>query len=219
MTKLTSKEATLERIKRLGVLAVLRSPSAEAAMQTVEALAAGGILGIEITWSTPNAPQVVADLRSRFGDLLLLGMGTLTEAAHAAEAVAAGASFIVSPHTDAELARAMVGTGLACMFGALTPSEVWQAWRMGSDVVKLFPGSLGGPAYMQAIKAPFPQIPMMPTGGVSVTNVADWLRAGAVAVGAGSELCPKDLVLAGRFDEITRRAQEYVAAMAAARSA
>jgi 2-dehydro-3-deoxyphosphogluconate aldolase/(4S)-4-hydroxy-2-oxoglutarate aldolase len=212
------KSITLSRIRSLGVLAVLRSPSAQAAADTVAALVAGGITGIEITYSTPHAAQVVADLRGRFGDRILLGMGTLTEPRHVDEAVAAGAEFLVSPHTDATLAPAMVGSGLAVMCGALTPSEVWQAWKLGSDVVKLFPGSLGGPSYLQALKGPFPQIPMMPTGGVSTGNVADWFKAGAVAVGAGSELCPKDLVLAGRFNEISERARGYVAAIAAARA-
>jgi 2-dehydro-3-deoxyphosphogluconate aldolase/(4S)-4-hydroxy-2-oxoglutarate aldolase len=212
------RQSTLEQIRQLGVLAVLRSPSSEAALRTVEALVNGGVLGIEITYTTPNAAQVVSDLRSRFGDSILLGMGTLTEGAQSAEAREAGAAFVVSPHTDAELAQAMVGSGLAVMCGALTPSEVWQAWRLGSDVVKLFPGSLWGPAYMKALKGPFPQIPMMPTGGVSTDNVRDWFKAGAVAVGAGSELCPRDLVLAGRFEEITERARGYVAAIAEARA-
>lgn len=211
------KQATLDQIHELGVLAVLRSPSAELALRTVEALADGGITGIEITYSTPNAAQVVRDLHARFGETILLGMGTLTAPVQAQEALDAGAAFIVSPHTDPVLAQAMGASGLAVMCGALTPSEVWQAWQLGSDVVKLFPGSLGGPAYMQALKGPFPQIPMMPTGGVSTSNIADWFKAGAVAVGAGSELCPKELVLAGRFADITARARDYVAAIASAR--
>ncbi len=214
-----NKQETLARIGDLGLLAVLRSPSADLAVRTVEALVEGGVFGIEITYSTPNAPEVVRILSRRFGDAILLGMGTLTEPAHAAEALDAGARFVVSPHTEPELARAMAATGLPMMMGGLTPSEVMQAWRLGSDVVKLFPGSLGGPAYLKALKAPFPQIPIMPTGGVSRTNAADWFRAGAVAVGAGSELCPKEMVLAERFAEITALARDYVDAIAAARAA
>lgn len=213
------KLESLARIGELGLLAVLRSPSADLAVKTVEALVAGGVLGIEITYSTPDAAGVVRRLDAIFGESIVLGMGTLTEPRHAQEALDSGARFVVSPHTEAELAHAMVQTGLPVMMGALTPSEVFQAWRLGSDVVKLFPGSLGGPAYLKALKGPFPQIPMMPTGGVSRGNVGDWFKAGAVAVGAGSELCPREMVLAGQFDEITALARAYVEAIQAARAA
>jgi 2-dehydro-3-deoxyphosphogluconate aldolase/(4S)-4-hydroxy-2-oxoglutarate aldolase len=212
-----NKIETLARIQQAGVLAVLRGPSPELTVQAVEALVAGGVIGIEITYSTPKAAQVVRTLRDRYGDDIVLGMGTLTEPKHAAEALEAGASFIVSPHTEAELAHAMVATGLPVMMGGLTPTEVLLAHRLGSDVVKLFPGSLGGPAYMKALKGPFPHIPMMPTGGVSKENVGVWFKAGAVAVGAGSELCPKEMLMAGRFDEISALAQDFVRAIAAAR--
>ncbi len=212
-----NKEEQLARIRSLGLLAVLRGPSPELTVQMVEALVRGGVLGIEITYTTPNAPEVVRELDRRFADQILLGMGTLTRPENAAEAAAAGAKFLVSPHTEPELAGAMVATGLPLMMGALTPSEVMQSVRLGSDVVKIFPGSLGGPAYMKALKGPFPDIPMMPTGGVDQGNLAQWFAAGAVAVGAGSQLCPKHLALAGRFDEITAVAEKFVAAVAAAR--
>jgi 2-dehydro-3-deoxyphosphogluconate aldolase/(4S)-4-hydroxy-2-oxoglutarate aldolase len=211
------KQETLQKIQALGLLAVLRGPSPEVTMQMVEALVAGGVYGIEITYTTPNAPAVVAELAGRFGNRIVLGMGTLTRPQHAAEAQQAGAQFLVSPHTEAALARAMAATGLPIMMGALTPSEVVESARLGSDVVKLFPGSLGGPAYMKALKGPFPNIPMMPTGGVNKENLGDWFAAGAVAVGAGSQLCPKNLALAGKFDEITAVAHEFVTAVAAAR--
>ena len=212
-----SKAETLQKIQELGLLAVLRGPSLELTLKMVEALVAGGVFGIEITYTTPNAPEVVQQLDQRFDDQILLGMGTLTKPAHAAEAQQAGAKFLVSPHTEAELARAMVATRLPIMMGALTPSEVVESVRLGSDVVKLFPGSLGGSAYMKALKGPFPDIPMMPTGGVNKENVADWFAAGAVAVGAGGQLCPRSLALAGKFDEITAVAREFVTAVATAR--
>jgi 2-dehydro-3-deoxyphosphogluconate aldolase/(4S)-4-hydroxy-2-oxoglutarate aldolase len=214
-----SKQATVEKMGKLGLLAVLRSPSADLAVRTVEALVAGGVLGIEITYSTPDAAAVVRRLDALFGDTIVLGMGTLTEPRHAQEALDAGARFVVSPHTEPELARAMTATGLPAMMGALTPSEVMEAWRLGSDVVKIFPGSVGGPAYLKALKGPFPHIPMMPTGGVSQANVGQWFNAGAFAVGAGSELCPRERVLAGEFDAITAQARAYVEAIAAARAA
>ena len=211
------KQETLEKIKTLGLLAVIRGPSAELTIQMVEALAAGGVTGIEITYSTPNAPQVVQALNEKFGDRLVLGMGTLTEIRQVEEARLAGAQFIVSPICPPDLVKAMAASGLACMPGALTPSEVFQAYSLGADVVKIFPGSLVGPSYVKALKGPFPYIPMMPTGGVSAANVADWFAAGVVAVGAGSELCPPDLAKRGEWAEITRRAAEFNAVVQAAR--
>jgi len=144
-------------------------------------------------------------------------MGTLTQPGQAADAKTAGAAFLVSPHTESTLAEAMTKTGLAVMMGALTPSEVMQARTLGSDVVKIFPGSLGGPAYLKSLRGPFPDIPMMPTGGVSEKNLKEWFAAGAFAVGAGSNLCPKSLALSGEFSEITAIAKTYAAAIKAAR--
>jgi 2-dehydro-3-deoxyphosphogluconate aldolase/(4S)-4-hydroxy-2-oxoglutarate aldolase len=204
------KAEVLEKVKQLGLLAVIRGPSPELTVHMVEALIAGGVLGIEITYSTPNAEQVVSDLSRRFGGQILLGMGTLTKPEQAAAAKAAGATFVVSPVCEPVLLKSMVESGLLCMAGALTPTEVLRAYNLGSDVVKVFPGSLGGPAYIKALKGPFPYIPMMPTGGVSTSNVADWFTAGVVAVGAGSELCPPKLAKEGKFDEISQRAAEFV---------
>jgi 2-dehydro-3-deoxyphosphogluconate aldolase/(4S)-4-hydroxy-2-oxoglutarate aldolase len=183
----------------------------------VDALVAGGITGIEITFTTPNALDVVKALNQEFGSRILLGMGTLTQPDQAGGAKEAGARFLVSPHTEEKLATAMVATELPVMMGALTPSEVRKAWELGSDVVKLFPGSLGGPGYMKSLKGPFPDIPMMPTGGVSKENIKDWFAAGAFAVGAGSNLCPTSLALSGEFDQITKIANEYVQAIELAR--
>ncbi len=212
------KSEILTRIKDLGVLAVIRGPSAGLTVQMVAALVAGGVKGIEITYSTPDAEAVVAALAKQYGDDIVLGMGTLTETSQVASAKAAGARFLVSPVCDAELVKAMAGSGLLSMAGALTPTEVLQAYRLGADVVKIFPGSLGGPAYVKALKGPFPYIPMMPTGGVSAANVADWFAAGVVGVGAGSELCPPQLAKEGKFDEISRRAAEFVKVINSARN-
>lgn len=213
-----NKQEILERIKQLGLLAVIRGPSAALTVQMVEALVKGGVFGIEITYSTPDAENVVRTLSSRYGDQVVLGMGTVTKPEQAASAKAAGARFLVSPVCEPTLVKAMVDTGLLTMAGALTPTEVLQAYQLGSDVVKIFPGSLGGPAYLKALRGPFPYIPMMPTGGVSAKNVADWYKAGVVAVGAGSELCPPDLAKAGKFEEITQRAAEFVRVLNQSRS-
>jgi 2-dehydro-3-deoxyphosphogluconate aldolase/(4S)-4-hydroxy-2-oxoglutarate aldolase len=214
-----NKQATLDKIRELGVLAVIRGPAPDLTVEMVGALLAGGIRGIEITYTTPNAAEVVRRLDAAFGDDILLGMGTLTDPAQAAEAVAAGARFLVSPMIDDALAAAMVATGLPVMIGALTPTEIFRAHRLGSDVVKLFPGSAVGPDYVKAIHGPFPDIPLMPTGGVSEDNLADWFRAGVFAVGAGSQLSPGKLAKEGRFDEITATAERFAAAVAAARAA
>jgi 2-dehydro-3-deoxyphosphogluconate aldolase/(4S)-4-hydroxy-2-oxoglutarate aldolase len=205
-----NKVETLEKIKEVGLLAVIRGPSADLTVKMVAALLKGGVNGIEITYSTPNAEQVISTLHNTYGDEIILGMGTLTDPAQAVSAKEAGAKFLVSPICEANLIRSMINSGLLVMAGALTPSEVFQAYRLGSDVVKIFPGSLAGPSYVKALHGPFPYIPMMPTGGVSATNVAEWFAAGVIAVGAGSELCPPQLARDGKFDEITQRAIEFM---------
>jgi 2-dehydro-3-deoxyphosphogluconate aldolase/(4S)-4-hydroxy-2-oxoglutarate aldolase len=204
------KQEVLEKVKQLGLLAVIRGPSVDLTVQMVAALIKGGVLGIEITYSTPNAEEVVKTLAAQYGDQIVLGMGTLTKPEQAESAIRAGASYLVSPISEPVLVKTMIDTGLLTMAGALTPTEVYQVYSLGVDVVKVFPGSLGGPAYIKALKGPFPYIPMMPTGGVSANNVADWFKAGVVAVGAGSELCPPDLAKAGKFDAITQKAVEFV---------
>jgi 2-dehydro-3-deoxyphosphogluconate aldolase/(4S)-4-hydroxy-2-oxoglutarate aldolase len=207
------KESILQAIQKLGLLAVIRGPSPELTIKMVNALIEGGVTGIEITFTTPDALSVVKTLDREFGSRITLGMGTLTSPEQAQAAKDAGAVFLVSPHTDDSLAEAMTATGLPVMMGAFTPSEVMKAWSLKSDVIKIFPGSLGGPGLMKALKGPFPDIPMMPTGGVSEENLADWFKAGAFAVGAGSNLCPKDLALSGEFPKITKIAQRFVAAV------
>lgn len=215
---MAEKEKILNRIKDQGVLAVIRGPSTELTLEMVGALVNGGIIGIEITFTTPDALGVVSSLNNRYGKDIILGMGTLTKPEQAEVAKDAGAKFLVSPHTEEKLAKAMIATGLPVMMGALTPSEVMKAWALKSDVVKLFPGSLGGPAYMKSLKGPFPEIPMMPTGGVSAENLAEWFAAGAFAVGAGSNLCPKELALSGEFGKITQIARDYITAVNSART-
>ena len=214
-----NKEDTLSRIHELGLLAVLRGPSPELTLKMVEALVAGGVFGIEITYSTPDAASVVSNLDKEFGDEILLGMGTLTSLEHPAEAKEAGAKFIVSPHCEVELAQAMVQTGLVVMIGAFSPSEVVMARKLGADIVKIFPGSIGGPGHLKALRGPFPEIPTMPTGGVNADNLPQWFAAGAVAVGAGSALCPSAWAKEGRFDDITERAKAFVEAVNEARQA
>ena len=196
-----------------GVLAVLRAPSASTALDAVDALVRGGVTGIEVTFSTPDAPEVIAQVRARYGDDALVGAGTVTTAEQANEAAEAGAQFLVSPGSVAELSAAMTATGLVTMTGALTPSEVMLARGYGADVVKIFPASVFGPSYLGALRAPLPGIPLMPTGGVTPDNLAEWFAAGAVAVGAGGDLVPGSALAAGDMEEIERRARLFAAAL------
>ncbi|MEO6199555.1 MAG: bifunctional 4-hydroxy-2-oxoglutarate aldolase/2-dehydro-3-deoxy-phosphogluconate aldolase [Cryobacterium sp.] len=194
------------------VLAVVRAPSAESALLAADALIAGGIVGLEITYSTPDAPAVIRELDARYGDRIYLGAGTVTTAEEAAKAADAGARFLVSPGTRRELTGAMKDTGLLVLTGALTPSEVMAAIEYGTDVVKIFPASLGGPAFLKSLRGPFPDVALMPTGGVTPENLDDWFAAGAIAVGAGGDLVSGADLAAGRYDEVERKARLFASA-------
>jgi 2-dehydro-3-deoxyphosphogluconate aldolase/(4S)-4-hydroxy-2-oxoglutarate aldolase len=209
--------STVTAVRKAGILAVVRAPSADGAIRAVQALVAGGVTGIEITYSTPDVPRVLAALSERHADAIVLGAGTLLEPRQAEEAVAAGARFLVSPGLDDEVIAAMRSTGAATMAGAITPTEVMRALRLGVDVIKIFPGALVGPGYLKALRGPFPDVPLMPTGGVSAANLAEWLDAGAVAVGAGGELASGADIAAGRWDAIEANAARFAAALRAAR--
>ncbi|MDQ4215758.1 bifunctional 4-hydroxy-2-oxoglutarate aldolase/2-dehydro-3-deoxy-phosphogluconate aldolase [Microbacterium capsulatum] len=204
----------LARTRSTGVLAVLRAPSPEAALQTAEALIRGGVTGIEVTYSTPDAPAVIRELIARHGDAAYVGAGTVTTDAEAHAAAEAGAAFLVSPGTLPDLTRTMQDTGAVVMTGALTPTEVMTALRLGVDVVKIFPASLGGPSYLGALRGPFPSAPLMPTGGVTPGNLADWFAAGAVAVGAGGDLAHSASITAEDWADIEARATRFSAALA-----
>ena len=207
----------LAALRAATVVAVLRAPSADAAVQATDALVAGGVTGIEITYSTPGAAEAIRQVRERHGDGVYLGAGTVLTAAHVQEAVEAGAEFLVSPGTEPTLARAMLDTGLTVLSGAMTPSEVMTALALGVHVVKLFPASLGGPGFLKALRGPFPDVSFVPTGGVTADNLAEWLAAGAVAVGAGSDLCSPKAMAAGDWEEITAVARIFAAAARQAR--
>jgi 2-dehydro-3-deoxyphosphogluconate aldolase / (4S)-4-hydroxy-2-oxoglutarate aldolase len=212
------KQAILKRIADLGLLAVLRAPDPAGARRAVDALVETGVLGIEITYSTPDAASVIADVKQSYGDEVLVGAGTLIARAQVAEAAEAGASYLVSPGLDDEVVAAMQTTGLPAMAGVLTPTEVMRGVGLGVDVMKLFPGSLGGPSYLRSLRGPFPDVPFMPTGGVSADNVGDWLAAGAIAVGAGSELASAGDISSGDFAGIREKGRRFLVAIREARS-
>jgi 2-dehydro-3-deoxyphosphogluconate aldolase/(4S)-4-hydroxy-2-oxoglutarate aldolase len=208
----------LSRARATGVLAVLRAPSPELALEASEAIIRGGVTGIEVTFSTPDAPAVIRELIARHGDAAYIGAGTVTTVEQAALAADAGAEFLVSPGTLPTLTRAMLDTGRVVMTGAMTPTEVMGALELGVDVVKIFPASLGGPSYLGALRGPFPDAPLMPTGGVSPDNLADWFRAGAVAVGAGGDLANGASLAASDWADIEQRSARFAAALAATRA-
>jgi 2-dehydro-3-deoxyphosphogluconate aldolase/(4S)-4-hydroxy-2-oxoglutarate aldolase len=194
------------------VLAIVRAPSAESALLAADALIAGGIVGLEITYTTPDAPAVIRELDARYGERIYLGAGTVTTPEEALLAANAGARFLVSPGTRQHLTAAMKATGLVVLTGALTPSEVMAAIEYGADVVKIFPASLGGPAFLKALGGPFPNVAFLPTGGVTPDNLDDWFAAGAIAVGAGGDLVPYADLAAGRYDEVLRKASLFASA-------
>jgi 2-dehydro-3-deoxyphosphogluconate aldolase / (4S)-4-hydroxy-2-oxoglutarate aldolase len=209
-----SLPSKIKPLADVGVVAVVRAPDPASAVRGVEALVAGGVTGIEITYSTPEAPGVIAELSRRHGDGIVLGAGTVLTSEQVTEAAEAGARFLVSPGSDDELAEAMRATGLTMLLGALTPSEVMHTSKLGADAVKIFPASLGGPSYVRALRGPFPDVPFIPTGGVSAGNLGDWLSAGAFAVGAGGDLCSAGDLAAGRWDDLEGRARQFSDAMA-----
>jgi 2-dehydro-3-deoxyphosphogluconate aldolase/(4S)-4-hydroxy-2-oxoglutarate aldolase len=212
MTTPTTSTDPLAALRAATVVAVLRAPSTTAALRAIEALVAGGVTGIEVTYSTPDAAAVIREVRAQYGDAVYLGAGTVLDAAQATAAVEAGAEFLVSPGTEPKLAAAMLDTGVTVLAGALTPSEVMATLACGVHVVKLFPASLGGSAFLRALRGPFPEVSFVPTGGVNADNLGDWLAAGAVAVGAGGELCSAQAMATGDWATITAKAQEFSAA-------
>lgn len=207
----------LDRARTTGILAVLRAPSPELALEASEALIRGGVTGIEVTYSTPDAPAVIRELIARHGDAAYVGAGTVTTPEQAELAAEAGAEFLVSPGTLPALTRAMLDTGRVVMTGAMTPTEVMGALDLGVDVVKIFPASLGGPSYLGALRGPFPDAPLMPTGGVKPDNLAAWFAAGAVAVGAGGDLANSASIQAADWADLEQRAVRFTEALRAVR--
>jgi len=210
----TDTQRVLTILQRGGVVPVVRLPSLEQAVPLVRALLAGGITAIEPTMTSPGAldvlPVLLAEIPAFGAGQAVLGMGSVTSPEQAAAAIDAGAHFIVAPVLDLPTVAYCAARGVPVMPGALTPSEIQTAWQAGASVVKVFPARLFGPGYFKDVLAPLPHLRLMPTGGVDLSNVADFVRAGAVAVGVGSALVDKKLIDAGDWAEITRRAAEYV---------
>jgi len=205
--------SVVERIRQIGIIPVVRARSADEALGFVEAICAGGIPILEITMTVPGAVGVIAALTKRLGDDALIGAGTVLDADNARACVDAGARFVVSPALDIPTIEACRKLDVPVFPGALTPTEIVTAWRAGASAVKVFPaGAVGGAAYLKSVKAPLPQIELIPTGGVSLKTAADFIAAGAMALGVGADL------VSGEPVAITEKARQYVAAVTAARS-
>lgn len=214
-----TKTEILQRIRDIGVIPVVRASSADEAVQVVEAIRAGGVSLLEITMTVPGAVQVIQTLTKEFGDGAIVGAGTVLDAQTAAACIAAGAKFIVSPALNPETIAFCREHDVAVMPGALTPTEIVTAWNAGADFVKVFPcGALGGASYIKSLKAPLPQIELVPTGGVTLTTAASFIQAGAAAIGVGADLVDVKAIRAGEADKITAAAQAYVAAIRSARA-
>jgi 2-dehydro-3-deoxyphosphogluconate aldolase/(4S)-4-hydroxy-2-oxoglutarate aldolase len=204
-----------QRILDIGIIPVVRATSAREAILAVEAVAAGGIPVAELTMTVPGAIDVIAGLVRTMGADVIVGAGTVLDAETARKCIDAGAEFIVSPGFDLETVKLAKRLGKLVMAGALTPTEVITAWKAGCDFVKIFPcGNVGGARYIKALKGPLPQVPMIPTGGVNLETAADFLRAGADALGVGAELVAPAALKSGDCSEITRLARCFLAAIA-----
>src|SRR5205814_5090612 len=173
------------------------APSSEVLFDIAQALLAGGVPAIEVTMSTPKAISGIEMLADKFGDKAVIGVGTCLDAATARDAISAGAQFVVSPAFDAQIVETTRRYGKISIPGAYTPTEILRAWTAGADVVKVFPATTLGPGYFKDILAPLPQVKLTPTGGVDIKTTPEWIKAGAVFVGAGTALVPKDSMANG----------------------
>lgn len=212
-----SREATVKAIQDLGVVAVIRMKDAGRLRAVIDAIAEGGVRAIEVTMSVPGAVGLIAKLAPALPSSILFGAGTVIDAATARAVIDAGARFIVSPVFRREVIDACHERDIAVAPGCFTPTEILDAHEYGADVVKVFPATALGPGYIKDIRAPLPQLRLMPTGGVTLDNAGDWIRAGAIAVGVGSALLDTKAVEEGRLDVLVNNARRIVASVASAR--
>lgn len=204
-------------IEEDGVVAVVRLDDLAAAVPLTEALVAGGVRAVEFTFTNPRAGQAIAAARDALGDRALIGAGSVLDAETARTAILAGAAYVVTPTVSLPAIALCQRYSIPTVIGALTPTEILTAWEAGASYVKVFPASLGGPGYFKDVLGPLPQVRLVPTGGVSVENAADFIRAGAAAVALGSNLVDATTVAAGDWGTITARARALIAAVAKGR--
>jgi len=211
-----NKDAVLAKIKSEKVIALIRADSSDGLLDCAKALAAGGLTSIELTMTTPGAIEMLKKVSAELPDFVF-GLGTVLDAATAEKGIQAGAKFMVTPALRPEVVKVARQCNIPIFCGALTPTEILQAWELGSDAVKVFPAEFFGPAYIKSIKAPFPHIPLVPTGGVNAENVGEFLKAGAMATAAGSSLVDAKSLKEKNWAVITGRAKAFAAAVVAAK--
>jgi 2-dehydro-3-deoxyphosphogluconate aldolase/(4S)-4-hydroxy-2-oxoglutarate aldolase len=213
-----SREHDLHRVTDCGIVAVVRFSDPGPLVEVVKALAAGGVTVAEVTFTVPNALDVIREAKRQLGDRVLLGAGTVLDPETARAAILAGAEFIVAPSLNLDVIRLCRRYDKLVMPGAFTPTEIVTAWEAGADVVKVFPADIVGPAFFKAMRGPLPQVKLMPTGGVDLTTAVEFLKAGAVCLGVGGQLVDAKAVAAGDFAKITALAKQYVEIVAGVRS-
>ena len=205
------KDKAMNLIGKTALIPIIRVNSADTALKVADAFLDGGVNIVEVTFSVPGAIGVVETLSMEKSEEVLIGTGTVLDGATARQAILAGAEFIVSPIYSRDLIETCRRYAKPCFPGASTPTEILQAYTMGADAVKVFPcGSLGGPAYIKAVRAPLPQIPLIPTGGVNLETAEPFLRAGVFALGVGSAITDKKAIAKGRFEVITENVRKFM---------
>ena len=202
-----NREEIVEKIIESTVVAIIRMDKSEKVISVAEAMIEGGIVSLEITMTTPNALQIIKKLNDNFGSDVLIGVGSVVDAEVAIKAIGAGAKFIISPIFKKEILEASHKLDIPAIPGCYTPTEIYTAQEAGADIVKVFPADQLGTNYIKAIKAPMPQLKVMPTGGVTLTNAGDWINAGACAVAVGSNLLDKAAIEENNFGKITVNAE------------
>ncbi len=214
-----TSQQILSFITQIGIVPVVRTSSAETAVKSIEAIYRGGVRSAEITMTVPGAIKALEKIADEFGDKIMLGAGTVLDPETARACMLAGAQFFVTPSLNLATIEIAKRYSKVICAGALTPTEVLAAWQAGSDVVKVFPAnSVGGPKYIKSLKGPFPQIEMIPTGGVNLQTAGEFLKAGACAVAVGGELVDAKLIKENRYDRIEELAREYLAVIANTRA-
>ncbi|HEY3964672.1 MAG TPA: bifunctional 4-hydroxy-2-oxoglutarate aldolase/2-dehydro-3-deoxy-phosphogluconate aldolase [Planctomycetaceae bacterium] len=214
-----SRHEDLSRVLNSGIVAVIRSTSSEQLVEVARALYEGGVDVLEITFTVPRALEIIAAVRKALGDKVLLGAGTVLDPETARAAFLAGAEFLVAPTVNLDVIKLGNRYDKLVMPGAFTPTEILTAWEAGAQVIKVFPADIGGPAYLKTLHGPLPQVRLLPTGGVNLNTIADFLKAGACAVGLGGALVEPKAVQAGDMNRIKSLAEQYVAAVKQTRAA
>ncbi len=212
-----SRAETVRAIEACGVVAVIRLQDASKLRGVVDALAAGGVRALEVTMTVPGAVRLIEQIAPTLPGEFVLGAGTVLDAETARACILAGARFVVGPVFRPEVVALCHRYDVAVMPGCFTPTEILAAWEQGADVIKVFPATALGPGYFKDVRGPLPQVRLMPTGGVSLENAGEWIKAGAVAIGVGTALVDSKAVASGDFAAITTRAEAFVGAVAAAR--